>query len=442
VDRTLAVRCAPRSGEDFPLGETEVVCTARDEANNVARKRFTVTVVDSTAPVLTAPDALSVEAGAPVAYRASARDAVDGAVAVECSHPAGRAFPAGRTTVVCTSEDAAGNVARERFVVSVDVAKSVPRLQLLLPDDLTVEATGARTRVAYKASASRAATVRCRPASRSLFSLGVTKVSCSASDGQGNTARGTFRVRIVDTTAPAVGVPQPLTVEATGPTGAKVEFVASATDATDRRPRVTCSPASGSTFPLGATTVRCTARDTSGNRAAASFAVTVVDTTAPILSLPADRTVQATSTKGVAVTYAASATDLVDGPVAPTCSPASGSVFPVGSTAVTCTARDARGNQVSGSFSVTVTPFPQPDLVVSSVTGTSFTITNRGNAAAGVFVVTVQGVGTFTIRGLAAGSSATRTVTCASIQRTVTVDAQNQVAESNEANNTARIPAC
>jgi subtilase family serine protease len=33
-------------------------------------------------------------------------------------------------------------------------------------------------------------------------------------------------------------------------------------------------------------------------------------------------------------------------------------------------------------------------------------------------------------------------MTCASIQRTITVDAQNQVAESNEANNTARIPAC
>jgi subtilase family serine protease len=111
-------------------------------------------------------------------------------------------------------------------------------------------------------------------------------------------------------------------------------------------------------------------------------------------------------------------------------------------TTVTCTARDARGNQSSGRFTVTVTPFPQADLVVGSVTGTSFTITNRGAAAAGVFVVTVQGVGTFTIRGLAAGASITRTVTCASIQRLITIDPQNQVAESNEANNTARIPPC
>ena len=48
----------------------------------------------------------------------------------------------------------------------------------------------------------------------------------------------------------------------------------------------------------------------------------------------------------------------------------------------------------------------------------------------------------FTIRGLAAGASVTRTVRCASIQRLITIDPQNQVTESNETNNTARIPPC
>jgi RNA polymerase sigma factor (sigma-70 family) len=438
VGGSLSVRCAPRGGEVFPLGETEVECTARDRAGNVSRKRFTVTVLDSTAPTLTLPAALAVEAGAPITYSATARDDVDGALAVDCSVPRGRVLPLGRTTVTCTSEDAAGNVARESFVVRVGDT-TAPTLRL--PADLTVEATGTRTRVAFRATTD-GASVRCRPASRSLFPLGATTVRCTASDPQGNTARGSFRVKVVDTTAPRVVVPSPPTVEATGPGGAKVDFVAMASDAADPRPRVNCAPASGSTFPLGATTVRCSARDASGNPASASFAVTVVDTTAPVLSLPPNRTVQATNPKGTDVTYAASATDLVDGAIAPSCSPASGAVFPVGATTVTCTARDARGNQSSGSFSVTVTPFPQPDLVVSSVTGTRFTITNRGGAAAGPFVVTVQGVGTLTFSGLAAGASVSRTVTCASIQRTITVDSQNQVAESNEANNTARIPAC
>jgi hypothetical protein len=438
VDGALSVRCSPPRGEAFPLGETAVACTARDGAGNVARKRFTVTVVDSTAPSLTTPDALAIEAGAPLAYSASARDSVDGALSVECSVPAGRRLPLGRTTVVCTSEDAAGNVARKTFVVRVGDT-TAPTLRL--PEDLTVEATGARTRVAFQVSTD-GASVRCRPASRSLFPLGATTVRCTASDPQGNAARGSFRVRVLDTTAPRVVVPSPPTVEATGPGGAKVEFVATASDVADPRPRVSCAPASGSTFPLGATTVRCLARDASGNPASASFAVTVVDTTAPVLTLPPNRTVPATNPKGTDVTFAASASDLVEGAVAPSCSPASGAVFPVGATTVTCTARDARGNQSSGSFTITVTPFPQPDLVVSSVTGTRFTVTNRGTAAAGPFVVTVQGVGTLTFSGLAAGASVSRTMTCASIQRTITVDAQNQVAESNEANNTARIPAC
>jgi RNA polymerase sigma factor (sigma-70 family) len=439
ADRSLSIGCSPRAGEVFPLGETTVECSARDDAGNAASTTFTVVVVDSTAPALALPDALSVEAGAPAAYKTSARDAVDGKVAVECSVPAGTKLPVGQTKITCTSTDAAGNVARNSFVVRVGDT-TAPTLEL--PDAMIVEATGVRTRVDFQASAAGASGVQCRPASHSFFRIGVTTVRCSASDGHGNTARGSFGIRVIDTTAPRVVVPPPLTVEATGPEGAKAEFEASATDAVDRAPRVTCSPASGSTFPLGATTVRCTARDASKNRMTMSFAVTVVDTTAPVLTLPQNRTLQATSTKGATVAYTASATDLVDGQITPTCAPASGTVFPVGTTTVTCTARDAHGNQASGSFIVTVTPFPQPDLVVSSVTGTSFRITNRGDASAGVFVVTVQGVGTFTIRGLAAGASVTRTVSCASIQRTITIDPQNQVEESNEANNTARIPPC
>jgi HYR domain len=439
TDASLSVSCTPRNGAVLPLGETTVECAARDAAGNVARESFTVTVRDSTPPVLALPDALAVEAGAPVAYQTTARDAVDGALAVDCSVPRGRVLPLGTTTVVCTSEDGAGNEARASFDVRVGDTKA-PILRL--PDDLTVEAKGVRTPVTFEASAREGVDVRCRPGPGAKFRLGTTSVRCAASDARGNTAHGSFDVTVLDRTAPRLHVPAPSPVEATGPAGAKVEFAASAIDLVDGRLRPVCTPVSGSTFALGATTVRCSARDRSGNRAAASFTATVLDTTAPGLSLPADRTVQATSANGAVVTYAASATDLVDGPVVPGCSPASGAVFPVGATTVTCTARDARGNESRGSFTVTVTPFAQPDLVVSAVSGTSFTITNRGTAAAGTFVVTVQGAVTFTIRGLAAGASVSRAVSCRSVQRTVTLDAQNQVAESNEANNTARIPPC
>ena len=46
------------------------------------------------------------------------------------------------------------------------------------------------------------------------------------------------------------------------------------------------TPASGSLFPLGATTVNVTARDARANTATGSFTVYVLDTTAPVLAPP------------------------------------------------------------------------------------------------------------------------------------------------------------
>jgi len=79
----------------------------------------------------------------------------------------------------------------------------------------------------------------------------------------------------------------------------------------------------------------------------------VIDTTAPVLTLPAP-VVAATSLSGAIVTYVASAVDLVDGARPVTCTPASGSSFAIGTTTVTCSASDTRGNTATGSFVVTV----------------------------------------------------------------------------------------
>lgn len=86
--------------------------------------------------------------------------------------------------------------------------------------------------------------------------------------------------------------------------------------------------------------------------------MTVLDTTAPVLGgMPADITgVVATGTAGAAVTYDdPTATDLVDGPVSPVCTPASGSTFTLGTTTVSCMAADVAGNLGTASFYITVT---------------------------------------------------------------------------------------
>ncbi|MDQ4101208.1 MAG: HYR domain-containing protein [Thermoproteota archaeon] len=176
---------------------------------------------------------------------------------------------------------------------------------------------------------------------------------------------------IPDTTPPIVTVPSDITQEATSSEGAVVEFVATAQDDVDGSLTPDCIPASGSTFEIGETTVDCTATDAAGNTGRASFKVTVTpqpDTTAPVITVPADMTVEATSSEGAVVEYEASAEDDRDGSVDVICKPASGSTFEIGQTTVTCTAEDEAGNSAEETFTVTVeqardTTSPNVDIV-------------------------------------------------------------------------------
>ncbi|MFE5880571.1 HYR domain-containing protein [Streptomyces hydrogenans] len=73
------------------------------------------------------------------------------------------------------------------------------------------------------------------------------------------------------------------------------------------------------------------------------ISITVNDVSAPVVTLD-DRLARAGDDAGTTITYTATAEDAKDGPLTPSCTPASGSRFPVGSTTVTCTATDAAGN--------------------------------------------------------------------------------------------------
>jgi microsomal dipeptidase-like Zn-dependent dipeptidase len=89
----------------------------------------------------------------------------------------------------------------------------------------------------------------------------------------------------VDSTAPVLTLPGTLGVVATGAGGAPVTFAASALDAVDGPVSVACTPANGATFPIGTTTVVCTAVDQAGNTASGSFNVTVSTSASAVLQL-------------------------------------------------------------------------------------------------------------------------------------------------------------
>ena len=79
-----------------------------------------------------------------------------------------------------------------------------------------------------------------------------------------------------DIASPTIGSVSDITIDAAGPNGAIVNYdLPEVTDDTDPNPTISCNPSSGSLFPIGTTTVTCTAEDESGNTASANFDVQV-----------------------------------------------------------------------------------------------------------------------------------------------------------------------
>ncbi|MGN6253030.1 MAG: HYR domain-containing protein [Marmoricola sp.] len=362
VDGSTPVTCDHHSGDGFGFGTTMVSCSSTDAQGNLATRTFHVTIQDTTPPAIAHHDTVTREAtgphGAVVDYaKPSATDAASTHVQVDCIPDTGSQFALGSTPVNCTATDEHGLTSATSFDV---VVQDTTGPAVTVPDNKTVEATGPSGAAAtFDATASDLVdgptAASCDPASGSTFALDqTTTVTCTSTDAHGNTGTNTFNVTVQDTTAPTITIPAGRTAEATGPDGAAVTFAASASDLVDGDTPVTCDPASGSTFALGDTEVTCSSTDAHSNTGDRSFKVTVQDSTAPTLHMPGNVTVPATSAQGAAVSYAATASDLVDGAVAPTCSQPSGTVFPLGSTTVTCIAKDAHGNTASGSFDVTV----------------------------------------------------------------------------------------
>ncbi|MEO8680503.1 MAG: HYR domain-containing protein [Vicinamibacterales bacterium] len=377
VDPSPAIACLPPSGSAFVIGDTVVTCTATDGSGNANSASFTVTVTDSTPPVVT--PTITGTLGNNGWYLS------DVTVAWATSDPeSGIASSAGCATVVTTTDTAGVTLT---CTATNGSGQTTAANALFVRDATAPKVTISVTPINQEASSPSGAVatydpptatdslsgvggdVTCTSASGSTFPIGTTIVTCSAADKAGNIGAAEIEIIVSDTIAPAIGTLPDVLAEATSASGAGVAYpMPSVIDAGDAHPKITCEPASGSTFALGATLVTCIATDHTRNSSTRTMTVKVSDTTPPAIAPLSNLDLAGSDPSGAAATWDVSATDAVSA-VTIDCTPPSGSTFPYGTTNVVCKASDAAQNTASASFTVMVTD-ATPPVIVGTAAGT------------------------------------------------------------------------
>ena len=278
-----------------PVNGQTLSCTATSAGGTKGPVITPVINVDTTLPTFIGVPTVITKAatglsGAVVTYTApTATDTFSGVSpsGVSCAPASGATFAIGSTPVNCSVSDLAGNSSRAGFVVTVTADQTPP----LVSYQVTPTAPGASgwyktaPGVAWSVTDAESAIsskVGCTntPLVGNTTSAGQT-FSCLAASAGGTAAVVTTPSIKVDTTLPTfIGVPAAITKIATGTIGAVVTYTApSAVDTFSgvNPAGVGCAPASGTTFPVGSNTVRCSVSDLAGNSSSASFTVTVAN---------------------------------------------------------------------------------------------------------------------------------------------------------------------
>jgi len=376
------------SGDFFPVGTTTVTCTGAG-----SQCSFTVTVNDKTGPQVTCPPPTSAAAdgncqgtvpnvlgGVTVSDNCSAGDNIT----LSQSPTAGTLVGVGPTTITVTATDAAGNASTCTTTFTVNDTTAP---QITCPANITVSApaNSCSAVVSYTTPTATdtcgTASVACLPASGSSFPGGQTTVTCTATDASNNKSQCTFTITVNGAATPSITCPANITASASSDACSAVVNYTNPTVCGGAT--VTCTPASGSSFPVGDTKVTCSAT-VATTLVSCQFTVTVDDMTPPTITCPADFTafLDGSATSRPVNYPAPDFSDNCPG-ASVQCVPASGSTFPLGATVVSCTATDAHQNTSDCTFVVRVLPNP----IIPTLDPRAFALLGAALAVAGALLV-------------------------------------------------------
>ena len=186
--------------------------------------------------------------------------------------------PNGTWTITISDDLAGDGGSLDSWTLNITTATCVLPCSINCPANITTpndpNQCGALVTYPAPTTTGTCGTVTCSPASGAFFPVGTTTTNCTSTAGPSCT----FTVTVNDTQAPTITCPANIT--AIGPPGSPTVVITyPPPTASDNCPGVTaaCVPPSGSSVPVGTTTVTCTATDATGNTASCSFTVNTFD---------------------------------------------------------------------------------------------------------------------------------------------------------------------
>lgn len=413
-------------GVIFNQGDTTVTWTATDSAGNTDVCSFTVTVEDNEAPeaICVAPFTIQLDANGQASITVADIDggstdncAIDtitiSQTDFDCSH-------VGDNTITLTVTDVNGNTSTCTTVVTVE-DNVAPEALCVAPFTVELDFFG----MAYisVSDIDNGSNDACGIASMSIdvteftcANIGDNVVTLTVVDNNGNVSTCTTVVTVVDAMAPQIVCPNDIVINTEpGMCSAIVFFgAASAYDNCDGFiPTVqTAGPPSGSTFPIGVTTVTFTATDSNGNTSTCDFTITVVDNQAP-LAVCQNITIQL-GADGLATITAeeldGGSTDNCSGPLTFTASQTTFDCSHVGDNIITLTVTDAAGNSSTCTAIVTV----EDSIAPVALCAAPFTIELDVNGLATIDIADID-AGSTDNCGIATIELSQSTFTCADL---------------------------
>jgi Ca2+-binding RTX toxin-like protein len=353
--------------EKFPVGDTTVTWTVIDSSNNSATATQKITIVDTTAPSIAAPADITAEATSADGNTVSLGDATaaDAVSLLSITNDSPDTFPLGETTVTWTATDEAGNSATATQKITI-VDTTAP--SIAAPADITAEATSKSDNIItlempeVSDNVSVASITNDAP---EKFPVGETIVTWTAKDQNENSQTISQKITLVDTVPPKFAKLSEMVVEATSVDNNNVSLETPAVS--DILDIISLTNDAPDTFALGETIVTWTATDESGNTSTATQMVTIVDTTAPSITIPQNIIIDAIALETPVSVGTATAIDLTD--PSPQITNNAPTIFPLGDTIVTWTVADKFGNSVNQTQIISVQACGKPHSAYNIIIG-------------------------------------------------------------------------